>query len=540
MGFFDFYPYTNWHNVNLDWVLQRVKEWGQMVEDNNTRFENLLEANENFKNYVTSYLENLDVQLEINNKLDDMLADGTLAQYFQPYISSSVTTWLDENITEPEGVIIDSSLTVSGACADAKTVGDYIFPLNRIRPIVNSLGFDRINLYDITTVKDNIAIWMDGNEHENTGTCCSDYIDIAEYEKIKVFGTTLIAFYTNSKTFISANNTEGDTRFTERTFNTPLNARYMRISTRLGYKSDVYVGLGNYNLNYYNKEKISILCVGNSLTHDAMSYVPYVLRTLFPELNFEIHLYVNGGLILNSQYNRFVNNTPAAQYSIATNCETWKTFWSVYTMQDVLSTYKFDIVCLQEYFTSRNDFTQSDLENGWEACVNYITENYAFDNSLKFVSLMPAPVRNNWESQTLHYDTETVYNATVKAMKMFLSDTVCENIIPCGMGIYEAMQTQLDLLGDKLHLSQDGLHCQEGIPCLLQAYIAVLFILKCVSQKNSIYASKIKITTAIYETLNVPGNNLGTGVITGTTEENLLAQKIAVMCNKEMIKWYSE
>lgn len=124
MPFFDKYPYTNFHNVNLDWVLERVKEWGELVEQNNTAFHDLKEANENFKNYVTNYLENLDVQVAIDDKLDRMFESGVLGEYLQPYVSPVVTTWLDENITEPTGVIIDSSLTVAGACADAKAVGD--------------------------------------------------------------------------------------------------------------------------------------------------------------------------------------------------------------------------------------------------------------------------------------------------------------------------------------------------------------------------------------------------------------------------------
>ena len=123
MPFFDHYPYTNFHNVNLDWVLQAVKVWGQLVEQNNIAFHNLEEANEDFKNFVTSYIENLDVQEEINNKLDSMLESGVLTEYMQPYISQATSTWLDENITQPVGVVIDSSLTVAGACADSEATG---------------------------------------------------------------------------------------------------------------------------------------------------------------------------------------------------------------------------------------------------------------------------------------------------------------------------------------------------------------------------------------------------------------------------------
>lgn len=126
MGFFDFFPYTNFHNVNLDWVLQRVKEWGELVEANDTAFHNLEEANASFKLYVENYLADLDVQAQIDDKLDRMFESGELTDYLQPYVSDTVTDWLEENITEPTGVIIDSSLTVSGACADAKATGDRI------------------------------------------------------------------------------------------------------------------------------------------------------------------------------------------------------------------------------------------------------------------------------------------------------------------------------------------------------------------------------------------------------------------------------
>lgn len=125
MAFFDRYPYTNFHNVNLDWVLQAVKAWGALVEQNNTAFQNLQEANESFKTYVTTYLENLDVQEEINNKLDDLLESGTLTPYMQPYISTEVSEWLEDNIT-PTTPAVDASLTVSGAAADAKATGDVI------------------------------------------------------------------------------------------------------------------------------------------------------------------------------------------------------------------------------------------------------------------------------------------------------------------------------------------------------------------------------------------------------------------------------
>lgn len=122
MPFFDHYPYTNMHNVNLDWVLQAVKSWGAMVEQNNQNFINLEAANQSFKEFVTNYLNNLDVQEEINAKLDEMLESGELEAYFLPYISTTVGGWLGEHIT-PTTPALDSSLTVHNAAAESYAVG---------------------------------------------------------------------------------------------------------------------------------------------------------------------------------------------------------------------------------------------------------------------------------------------------------------------------------------------------------------------------------------------------------------------------------
>lgn len=159
MPFFDKYPYTNFHNVNLDWILERVKEWGQMVEDNNTRFENLEQANADFKEYVTNYIENLDYQAAIDDKLDRMFESGVLGEYLQPYVSPVVTTWLDQHITEPEGVVIDSSLTVAGAAADAEATG---YEIGRIRGIAELYGFSDTSKQALLDCFINVA-WINGN-----------------------------------------------------------------------------------------------------------------------------------------------------------------------------------------------------------------------------------------------------------------------------------------------------------------------------------------------------------------------------------------
>lgn len=156
--FFDHYPYTNLHNVNLDWVLQAVKAWGAMVEQNNQNFINLDNTMREFRialetdwrnyqntvnqeyaewatdirtqwvtfwNEVRNYLHDLDVSQEINDKLDEMASNGELLNIISPTISENVSSWLTEHIT-PTTPTIDNTLTVNGAGADAAETGKQI------------------------------------------------------------------------------------------------------------------------------------------------------------------------------------------------------------------------------------------------------------------------------------------------------------------------------------------------------------------------------------------------------------------------------
>lgn len=61
----------------------------------NETVENYIEQFNQLHDYVHDYFDNLDVQEEINNKLDDMLEDGTLQEIITTYIQSNVTWTFD-------------------------------------------------------------------------------------------------------------------------------------------------------------------------------------------------------------------------------------------------------------------------------------------------------------------------------------------------------------------------------------------------------------------------------------------------------------
>ena len=118
-------PYSNYHDLNLDWFLNEfnnvLDEWKAMEKS----FDTLQNAFNDLKSYVQDYFKNLDVQDEIDNKLDSMYKDGSLLTIIQPTISSVTTDWLQKNISNPSNPPIDTSLSVTGSASDARITGSY-------------------------------------------------------------------------------------------------------------------------------------------------------------------------------------------------------------------------------------------------------------------------------------------------------------------------------------------------------------------------------------------------------------------------------
>ena len=86
----DLGPYTNFHELNQDWFLSEfnrvLKEWAEMKKS----FKSLNDAFNDLRNYVHDYFKNLDVQKEIDNKLNAMAKDGSLSDLIKPFIVTNL------------------------------------------------------------------------------------------------------------------------------------------------------------------------------------------------------------------------------------------------------------------------------------------------------------------------------------------------------------------------------------------------------------------------------------------------------------------
>jgi hypothetical protein len=186
---------------------------------------------------------------------------------------------------------------------------------------------------------------------------------------------------------------------------------------------------------------------------------------------------------------------------------------------------------MQEYFNYKTSYEDC---TDWNNCKEYIVNNYRGGNDLKFMSLFHAPLRKDGS------DVHEVYERTKAGNALILKTTNSEDLIPFGIAVYNALDTDLNNLGDLGQLSPDGTHTQEGLPCLLQTYVALEWLFDKLGMSETVKGHPLRMTKAIYDKISVPGANLGTGVVEGTEEQYALAQDIAIKAYKEGKQFLNE
>lgn len=121
-----------------------------------------IEACKQLQDWVNQWFDNVDVQQEINHRLDEYLANGTLLELVKTasdalareQIPISVTNWLNENVT-PTGssVTLDKSLTIEGSAADSKATGFIAYNSLNFNIYSGSLKIDTSNIPRSNAIK---------------------------------------------------------------------------------------------------------------------------------------------------------------------------------------------------------------------------------------------------------------------------------------------------------------------------------------------------------------------------------------------------
>ena len=250
------------------------------------------------KEYIDNYFNNLDVQQEINNKLDAMAESGELSTLLAPIVGtqiggvvadqigatvanqigdtvanqiddvvanqiggvapSIITNWLDTNV-DPVGsaVIVDDSLSITGAAADAKITGEKLTTLDdKTYGNLKTINYKVLNECDY-----NIDVGNNGNVYSTNSNYSCYYIPVTKGDTIKIGANkyVYIAFFkdnpvTNVGKTISYSETYPNkiylTQYTDYEYDIPNDTNFVYIQHLVDNndRTPTFVTINGYNI----------------------------------------------------------------------------------------------------------------------------------------------------------------------------------------------------------------------------------------------------------------------------------------------------
>lgn len=273
MGIFRQFPYSNFHDMNMDQIIKIMREMQDEWAVTKTEWAS-------YKDFIDNYFATLDVSEEVLAALRVFAADGTLNQIMDPTIATETAAWLAEHIT-PTTPAVDSSLTVAGAAADAKVTGD---TLREVNDYLSDI-IDRVReQQDISNLSLNDCyiegsyIRTDGAVGSSPNYKRSGFIKVSQNDTIHYSltgGVALIAFFTDAdlSTYQLSNSVIGDGTLKTGDYIAPSDG-YIIISLNLTNANPVirYVGPTNYGINHIVSSYTSY--VGTSGNRDEIKVIP--------------------------------------------------------------------------------------------------------------------------------------------------------------------------------------------------------------------------------------------------------------------------
>lgn len=129
---FEQFPYSNFHDLNLDWIISEVKkaiEGFKALSDKTDDFETTLN---NALEYINNYFKNLDVQEEINNKLEKMKKNGELADIIAAFLKAP-NYYLSVQSMVADTSITNNSVAITAAYNTAGNDGSCLYWIHRTK-----------------------------------------------------------------------------------------------------------------------------------------------------------------------------------------------------------------------------------------------------------------------------------------------------------------------------------------------------------------------------------------------------------------------
>jgi hypothetical protein len=270
---------------------------------------------------------------------------------------------------------------------------------------------------------------------------------------------------------------------------------------------------------------LKVLCIGNSYTCDAFAYVPYIMQNIAPKVKLTLGLLTRGSATLQNHYEEHFDSCGRYPlYYKFKNKGIWHNYSSI-TIDQALENETWDIVMLQQGSTESRDYA--------------LYQPYLDSIIVSLKEKMTTPVTIGWmlipaypDGQELleESSSDEMFRDIAACTDSVMTQTGIDFMIPCGTAIQNARTTSLDQLGDFGHLSYEGRHLQDGIPCLIEAYTVTQVLLDKLGVQSLIDDDFLNVTDSWIMENHTPQEN---GSAVGMTPTN---RELAKYCAKMAIR----